>query len=263
MFRGRAWSLTPVCGRSAQPALTLVRPEPIRGGVRDHDFHLAAARRSAFLAPLPAALQDLVLERAVVRTVDPGETLFLQGETAESVHIVLDGWVKLYRVAPSGAEAVVSVMTKGRSFGEAVALRQVPYPVSAESITEATLIQIKGAQLRSQIQNDPKLAIAVVSSTYMHLQSLITQVEQLKARSGVQRVAEFLADLADCDEGGCKVTLPYNKTLIAGRLGMKPESLSRAFARLRDHGVRIDANIVRIEDLAELRDLAADLHGKP
>lgn len=207
-------------------------------------------------------LQDLVLDRAIVRQVDAGETLFLQGEIAESVHIVIDGWVKLYRVAPSGAEAVVSVLTKGRSFGEAVTLRRVPYPVSAEAITEATLVQIKGAHLRALIQNDPQLAIAIVSSTYMHLHSLISQVEQLKARSGVQRVAEFLADLADCDEGGCRVTLPYNKTLIAGRLGMKPESLSRAFARLRDHGVHIQANIVRIDDLTELRDLAADLPGK-
>lgn len=84
------------------------------------------------------------------------------------------------------------------------------------------------------------------------------QVEQLKARSGVQRVAEFLLDLATVTKGSCSVVLPYNKALIAGRLGMKPESLSRAFARLRQHGVKIDAAMAYIDDLDALRELAAE-----
>jgi CRP-like cAMP-binding protein len=41
---------------------------------------------------------------------------------------VAEGWVKLYRIAPSGAEAVVGVFTKGESFGEAVAFRHDTYP---------------------------------------------------------------------------------------------------------------------------------------
>jgi hypothetical protein len=41
--------------------------------------------------------------------------------------------------------------------------------------------------------------------------------------------------------------------LIAGRLGLKPESLSRAFARLKDQGVTIRQNVARIDDVATLR----------
>ena len=54
------------------------------------------------------------------------------------------------------------------------------------------------------------------------------------------------------------VALPYNKALIAGRLGIKPETLSRAFARLRDHGVRIEAAMAHIEDVDRLRELVAE-----
>ena len=61
-------------------------------------------------------------------------------------------------------------------------------------------------------------------------------VEQLKAQTGVQRVAEFLASLTTADAGTCTIALPYDKSLIAGRLGLKPESLSRAFAKLRSSG---------------------------
>ena len=50
--------------------------------------------------------------------------------------------------------------------------------------------------------------------------------------------------------------LPYDKTLIAGRLGMKPESLSRAFSRLRLHGVTIDQSSAVIDSVERLRNVA-------
>jgi CRP-like cAMP-binding protein len=84
------------------------------------------------------------------------------------------------------------------------------------------------------------------------------QVEQLKAQSGVQRVAEFLASLSLTEQGHCAVALPYDKVLIAGRLGLTPESLSRAFARLRSIGVVVDASHVVVKDVAKLRQLAND-----
>ena len=57
-----------------------------------------------------------------------------------------------------------------------------------------------------------------------------------KAHTGVQRVAQFLADLTSWKPAPA-VRLPYNKRLIAGNLGMQPKAC-RAFARLREHGVR-------------------------
>lgn len=215
------------------------------------------------LGPLSGDLLDRVLERATIREVALGETIFLQGEPAQSVYIVLEGWVKLYRIAPSGAEAVVAVLARGRSFGEAVALSVRPYPVSAEAITEATLLRLDAARLRAEMKADPELTISMLAATYVHLQALVEQVEKLKARSGVQRVAEFLLELADCSDGACEVRLPYNKALIAGSLGMSPESLSRAFARLRKDGVHIDANLARIDDIQALSDLASEGRGAP
>ncbi|MCV2449134.1 helix-turn-helix domain-containing protein, partial [Paracoccus sp. DMF] len=78
----------------------------------------------------------------------------------------------------------------------------------------------------------------------------------LKARSGAQRVAEFLLDLCPPDAESTTVMLPYDKMLIAGRLGMKPESLSRSFARLRQCGVRIDQASAVIDSVARLREVA-------
>jgi CRP/FNR family transcriptional regulator, dissimilatory nitrate respiration regulator len=211
------------------------------------------ARSSLLLSSAPDHVVDKVLREARVRTFERGATIFLQGDPADAIYIVAEGWVKLYRMAPSGAEAVVGVFTKGRSFGEAVAFRHDNYPVAAEAVTDCSLIRIETDSLLRQIRENPEIAISILSATFVHLSGLVAQVEALKAQTGAQRIAEFLLELAPCISGSCEVTLPYDKVLIAGRLGMKPESLSRAFAKLRDHGVTVRQSLARIDDVAQLR----------
>jgi CRP-like cAMP-binding protein len=55
------------------------------------------------------------------------------------------------------------------------------------------------------------------------------------------------------EQGHCAVALPYDKILIAGQLGLTPESLSRAFAKLRTIGIVVDASHVVVKDIAKLR----------
>ncbi len=212
------------------------------------------ARGSLLLRNLPARAVDALIQKAVWKAYDRGATLFLQGETATAIHVVIQGWAKIYRIAPNGSEAVVNVFTKGGSFGEAVALRGLPYPVSAEAVTECEIMHIPAASLTTLIRHDPEIAITILASTFVHLQSLVAQIEQMKAQTGAQRVAEFLLELCNCPSGSCVVNLPYDKVLIAGRLGMKPESLSRAFSKLRAIGVLVDGSHAAIEDVARLHD---------
>lgn len=220
--------------------------------------HAEIARKSLLLSAAPPDVTEAVLATARARDFDRGATIFLQGERATAIYIVASGWVKLYRIAPNGAEAVVGVFTQGRSFGEAVAFRHDVYPVAAEAVTDCTLIRIEAETILRFIRESPEIAISILSATFAHLNALVGQIEQLKAQTGAQRVAEFLLELAPCQDGACVVTLPYDKVLIAGRLGMKPESLSRAFAKLRDHGVTVRQNNAEIADLAALRDYAEE-----
>lgn len=214
------------------------------------------ARSSPLLRSIPSQIVDSVLTAATVHDYDRGATIFLQGERASTIYIVAGGWVKLYRISPNGSEVVVAILTMGASFGEAVAFRSDNYPVTAEAATDCTLISIPADTILSLIRKSPEIAISILSAAFVHLHRLVAQIEQLKARTGAQRLAEFLLELAPCSDGPCEVVLPYDKALIAGRLGLKPESLSRAFAKLRDYGVTIKLNHAIIGDVQKLRDLA-------
>ena len=79
------------------------------------ELHRRIAGQSRLFAGLPAGMTDRLLDSAQVLRLARGQALFHQGDPATAIHIMAEGWVKLYRIAPNGAEAVVGVMTRGQS----------------------------------------------------------------------------------------------------------------------------------------------------
>lgn len=123
--------------------------------------------------------------------VDRGTTVLAQDDPADAIYIVLDGWVKLFRIAASATEAVVGVFTKGHSFGEPVALSEATYPVFAATVTDSTLMRIDARDLLRLLREPPELAVSMLSATHTHLHDFVAQIEQLKARTAPQRLPNF------------------------------------------------------------------------
>ncbi|WP_425040478.1 Crp/Fnr family transcriptional regulator [Primorskyibacter sp. S187A] len=199
-----------------------------------------------------------LLERSVLRPLDRGASIYLQGESAHSMFIILDGWIKTYRLSSCGSEAVVGIFSKAGCFGEETALRNANYTTGAEAVTDALVAQLDGCVLQKAIDEDLNLCLALLKGAMRQRNDLITHVEQLKSHTAAQRIADFLLTLCPDNSSTCTVVLPYDKVLIAAWLGMKPESLSRAFRRLKGHGVTIRKNHAVIESVEELSHYAEE-----
>jgi CRP/FNR family transcriptional regulator, dissimilatory nitrate respiration regulator len=222
-----------------------------RVGLEDRDL--------AVIAPVPlfagleaSRLADLLAE-AVVRRFSRNALLFIEGEPAGQFYVVLDGWVRLYRQTTDGRESVIALLARGESFAEAVMFLSARFPVSAAVVDEARLLVIPAKSFRHALQSDNELCFKMMASMAVHLRRLVGQVEQLTVRSSSERVAQFLLKLARDGAESAIVHLPYDKGLIAARLGMQPETLSRALAKLRPLGVETHGSLVTIRDVAALR----------
>lgn len=206
-------------------------------------------RSTPLFGAMPQDAAQSLIGQQPVRSYEKGTVLFQQGEPAGSFYVVLDGWVKLFRITPDGSEAVVGVFRRGESFAEAAIFLGGRYPVTAEVVTESRLLRVDGELMRRRIREQPDLALSMLASASYHLKALVEQIEQIKLLSAPQRIADFLVRLCPVREGSCSIELPYEKALIANRLGMKPESLSRALAKLRPLGVSVDREQVAIVDV--------------
>ncbi len=219
------------------------------------------ARKSQLLCMLPDDVVVDILERASAISLPRGKILFEQGSPADSFFFVLHGWMKLYRTTEEGAETVIMALTEGESFAEPLAIMNAWYPVSAEAATDARVMKIPMRGLQDELRRNPELGLAIIASCFRFLRELVARIERTESRTGPQRLAMFLLDLADQEAGTCQINLPHQKRLLAARLGMFPESLSRSFAMLRKHGVRALTNQATIENLEELRGYTSKSRG--
>lgn len=216
------------------------------------DADMAVVQKHPLFANLPSDILEQMLHGAFSRTYAKGDMLFLRGDPSELFYIVLDGWVKVYRETPDGEVAVLGVFTQGESIAEAVAFLEQGYPASAQIVEVARLLPIRTSVVRRLIKENPEVAFNMLASMSRHMHSLMTEVEQLKTRTALQRVSEFLLKLCPLNEGSAVVFLPYDKSLISHRLGMQPESFSRILAKLRKQGVETQQERVVIQDVSVL-----------
>ena len=217
------------------------------------EAEIGILRDSPLFSDVPPDLLKDLLMHGSRRELKRGENLFVQGDPATSLFMVLDGLVKLSRLSAAGEEIVVAVYGRGESFGEAAAMRGGTYPVTVDAVVESCLFQITARTIAARIRDHPELAMAMLASTYRHLHELVHDIEDMKGHTGAQRLAAFLVALSPSAEGPSRFVLPYDKNLIAARLGMKPESLSRSIASLRGQGVRVQGGKVEVEDMGRLK----------
>lgn len=221
----------------------------------NNQHEIRALRLTTIFRDLSDDAMDKLLEKASVKMFKRSETIFMQGDPADAFFVMLNGCVKVYRMTPAGEEAVIHVFSRGESFAEAAAFLNKQYPSSCQAVTDCRIIRIPFAHFVQLMKQSPEIGLAMLASMSQHQHQLIKQIERLKAHTGAQRLAEFLLSLTEIRSGPCSLELPYDKALIAGRLGIKPESLSRAFQKLRGFGVAMKQNMAEIEDIAVLEQL--------
>jgi CRP-like cAMP-binding protein len=229
-----------------------------RLGLGDED--VALVRGLPLFEGLDEEVLAGLLAGGLVRRYERRALLFLQGEDACHFFVVLDGSVRLFRSTPDGQDNTIAMLGPGESLAEAAMFDSGRYPVSACTAEPARLLVVPATGFLTRLRENPDLALNLLAAMSRHLRRLVAKIEQL-SNSSLERVAAFLLRLCPGAQGRAELELPQDKVLIAARLNMQPETLSRALARLRAHGVATTGNRVVIADVERLRRLVR--RGRP
>ena len=188
-----------------------------------------------------------------------GDVLARRGERLPGVFAIAYGSAKLALRESEHEERVVGVVTTGQMFGEATALLGHPARYDALALTESKLIVIPSASIFALMDREPRFARNVVKVLAERNIELLEELEAATMRGGAQRLASYLHALAQpaaASSGSCTVRLPVSKTVVAARLGLKKETLSRLFRQFSADGLiavsRRDIEILDTERLTEL-----------
>jgi CRP-like cAMP-binding protein len=207
------------------------------------------------LAPEQIAALDAACRE---RRLSKGEMLFQKGDPAKGFFIVVFGQIKLAFPSSQGNEKVVEILGPRQSFGEAIMFMDRPYPVFAEGLLDSLLLHIGSATVFDLLQRDPMFARRMLAGLSMRLHSLVQDVETYSLRSSAQRVVGYLLQHCphnESDTGSFDISLPTSKQVIASRLNLTPETLSRIFHDLSVNGlIAVSGKQITINDIKRLRE---------
>lgn len=211
-------------------------------------------------APLFRSLTDQQLQQLqpylTSRNQKLGEQLFHEGQPAESFFLLLKGQIKLYRVSPTGNEKVIEIVRPGQTFAEALLFLDTPaYPLSAQNLSDVELVVINSRGFRQFLTESTDTCFRVMGNISIRLRQLLNEIDALTLQNATLRLVNYLLYLVPEGEGGkTDITLPAAKNIIASRLSIQPETLSRILAGLSSrHLISVDGLNICIHDIEALR----------
>jgi CRP/FNR family transcriptional activator FtrB len=192
-------------------------------------------RSPFFQAAGPAAMAD-ILRPSFTQLLPRGATLFEQNDEPDFLHILLEGSVGLQASVEDGGRTIVEILGAGEIFIAPAVVLRLPYLASAVALTEIRVLMIPADVFRDGIARSHDLCRATTQLLSRHWRLMVDQVVDLKLRSAEDRVARFVARRISEESGAGDAALPEPRTAIAARLGMTPETLSRALTGLEKKG---------------------------
>lgn len=129
-------------------------------------------------------------------------------------------------------------------------------PVSARTIEPSSILSIPAVVVRRIFSTDGTFRQLIVDDLTFTQSIMLRELVSLRTETTFERLKDWVVAAIREAEYAISIDLPYGKSLLASRLGMAPETLSRNLARLERSGVLMEERKLRITNLEKFRQLA-------
>lgn len=216
-----------------------------------------ALKRTPLFSDLADDALRSISERAVPRNFRKDELLFVGGEKALGLYVIVEGSVRAFRESLDGREQVIHVEVAGATVAEVPVFDDGNYPSTVAAEEDTKTLFLDKRDMRQLCLQYPEIPLAALRILAARLRRCAELVETLSLKEVGQRVARFLLIEArrrgQQTSEGTTITLTQTNQQIAARVGSVREVVSRALSRLQQDGlIIIDDRKLTIPDLAVL-----------
>ncbi len=212
-------------------------------------------RSLAVFADMEDVHFETLMRGAYVQNFPPMIELTTEGEPSDFLHIVVSGSVELFSNW-NGRETTMATVWPVSTFILAATIKAGPYLMSARTLEKSRIVLLPSADVRAVFDVDPDFARAIVTELAQCYRSIVKGTKDLKLRTSVERLANYLLRQQNREGGAAKFELHTEKRRLASALGMTPENMSRALKNLQAYGVKVTGSTVEITDQADLERFA-------
>lgn len=215
----------------------------------------------SFLAGLEPADRDVLFGAGAVKGHRQGHVLLLEGGRPTSVLFILEGRVKLTKVATSGREVVLELRGPGDVVGELGAIDGGERSASVVAIDDVEVLTIPAERFNAILRERAGLTHRLLVTVVARVREAAGRQLELGTADVMGRICRRLLELAASSgtpaEGGVLVRSAISQQELADWSGASRDGVVRALHELRDLGwVETGRNRLLLRDLDALRDRA-------
>lgn len=198
---------------------------------------------------------------AYVRDVVRGTSLAIEGDPAHEFGVMVAGKARVFYLGADGRQITFETLEPGDPLAAVASLAGGRYPANVEAATPATVACVRSEALFELLEEEPHVARTLIGDLANRVVNF-TSVVQTLALDVPSRLARYVFHRALQSgkpvSGGLQVELGMKKGELAMALGTVPETLSRAFARLKDDGIlEVHGGSVTVLDVRALASLGS------
>jgi CRP-like cAMP-binding protein len=173
------------------------------------------------------------------RVFAPGEAVLTEGEPARSIHVLVQGRVRVFYLSAEGDRVVAKLFRAPALFGEAEALSGDPYLENVDALDEATIAIFPVEALVALLEGEPRAAVAMVRDVASRLAIAAYHEKSLAFHPATIRLANFLLDYADWDRepSGGEWKIALNQDDMAAALGVTRRSIAKDIIAWQEEGI--------------------------
>ena len=167
-----------------------------------------------------------------------GSAICRQGDSMPAVVALGYGSAMLALRRPDGGRRTVRFIGASECFGLATVLHNRPCPADVIALEDSLVISVPAQPLLRLLDVDPGFARSLLGELSDNYLDLLDEFRANVQKNAVQRLASYLGSLAE--PNGTPHTwiarLPVSKTILADRLGITKETMSRLLRELMAQG---------------------------
>ena len=175
------------------------------------------------------------------------QTIFMiEGDMANTVHIILEGRVKVFSSEPGGGEIVLNICGPGECLGE-MALDGGRRSASAIALESVSCSVVTRQDLRDAVTKDPDMALKIIALLIGRARLATDKIKDLALHDVYQRVTHLLQGLSQDQAGVSMVSERLSQQEIANRVGASRDMVARVMRELVTGGyVEVDHKAIKL-----------------
>ena len=242
----------------ADPGIHYARAVTTQFGL---DVACAAMARSPLFQGIEPEELTRIAQTMARRRYRRHEVIFHEGDPGDSLHIVVEGRVKITRESLEGEEAIVVTLGPGETFGELVLLDGAARSATATAMEPTETVTLTRPNFVRLVDSGGPFRWSLLGGVAHRIRRITDQLAEVHFLDIGGRLALTLTRLAQeaspDQNTDVRIARPLTQTDLAAMVGGTRQRVNQILGELADEGlVTIDSGGIIVHDVTALRNRA-------